>query len=396
MALINKLEAIGDAIREKTGKEDLLTLDQMPVEIRSIETGGGGEGGYEPPAEAFVLTGDCQSLFKNHWDWFLKDFGDKITTTELTNIQMMFDSYSGDEIPFDINIANKCSGISQAFIRAKIKSAPYIKGDLAIPTGKYTNNPSIDEIFSNCYYLRYIPDDYFDQFGGDEFWEAQAEYEANRDSMFNSCYSLRKIPTSWRKIKNKTVSSYGTIYNSCVGYCSSLDEIIDIPILDSVEYTSNLFSGAFSHLNRAKNITFETNDDGTPKVVQWKGQSIDLSSYIGYPQLESRILNYNSGITPDKAVSNDESYQALKDDPDWYAWGVGSVAQHYSRYNHDSAVATINSLPDTSAYLAEKGGTNTIKFRSLNGSKTDGGAINTLTEEEIAVAVAKGWTVTLV
>ena len=38
----------------------------------------------------------------------------------------------------------------------------------------------------------------------------------------------------------------------------------------------------------------------------------------------------------------------------------------------------------------------TIKFRGEAGSATDGGAINTLTEEEIAVATAKGWTVTLV
>ena len=41
MALINKLSAIGNAIREKTGKKDLLTLDQMPQEIKDIETGGG-------------------------------------------------------------------------------------------------------------------------------------------------------------------------------------------------------------------------------------------------------------------------------------------------------------------------------------------------------------------
>jgi hypothetical protein len=46
--------------------------------------------------------------------------------------------------------------------------------------------------------------------------------------------------------------------------------------------------------------------------------------------------------------------------------------------------------------LATAGGTNTIKFKGIAGSKTDGGAINTLTEEEIAVAAAKGWTVTLV
>ena len=68
----------------------------------------------------------------------------------------------------------------------------------------------------------------------------------------------------------------------------------------------------------------------------------------------------------------------------------------YSRYNHDSAVETINSLPDTSEYLASAGGTNTIKFKGVAGMKTDGGAINTLTEEEIAVAAAKGWTVSLV
>ena len=40
--------------------------------------------------------------------------------------------------------------------------------------------------------------------------------------------------------------------------------------------------------------------------------------------------------------------------------------------------------------------TNTIKFRGEAGALTDGGAINTLTEEEIAVAAAKGWTVSIV
>ena len=93
----------------------------------------------------------------------------------------------------------------------------------------------------------------------------------------------------------------------------------------------------------------------------------------------------------DKQVKDDATYQALKDDPDWWTLEVA-----YSRYNHDSAVATINSLPDTSAYLTANGGTNTIKFKGESGSATDGGAINTLTAEEIAVATAKGWTVTLV
>ena len=88
-------------------------------------------------------------------------------------------------------------------------------------------------------------------------------------------------------------------------------------------------------------------------------------------------------------MTDDTTYQTLKNDPDWFTTDI-----NYSRYNHDSAVSTINSLPDTSAYLASAGGTNTIKFKGESGKLTDGGAINTLTEEEIAVATAKGWTVT--
>ena len=42
MALTEKLAAIGDAIREKTGSTDKLTLAQMPDAIASIETGGAG------------------------------------------------------------------------------------------------------------------------------------------------------------------------------------------------------------------------------------------------------------------------------------------------------------------------------------------------------------------
>lgn len=41
MALTNKLSAIGDAIRAKTGKSQKLTLDSMVTEINSITTGGG-------------------------------------------------------------------------------------------------------------------------------------------------------------------------------------------------------------------------------------------------------------------------------------------------------------------------------------------------------------------
>ena len=98
------------------------------------------------------------------------------------------------------------------------------------------------------------------------------------------------------------------------------------------------------------------------------------------------ITNYNSGITADKEVTA-ANYAELKDDPDYWTQDVA-----YSRYNRTSAVETINSLPDASANTSS----HTIKFKGEAGSATDGGAINTLTEEEIAVATAKGWTVSYV
>ena len=45
MALTDKLSAIGNAIRAKTGKSDLLSLDAMPAEIASIQTSSGGGSG---------------------------------------------------------------------------------------------------------------------------------------------------------------------------------------------------------------------------------------------------------------------------------------------------------------------------------------------------------------
>ena len=59
-------------------------------------------------------------------------------------------------------------------------------------------------------------------------------------------------------------------------------------------------------------------------------------------------------------------------------------------------VNTINSLPNTSAFLSTNGGTNIIKFKSNQGDSSPWGGASNLTEEEIAVATAKGWTVSFV
>ena len=76
MALIEKIKAIADAIREKTGSSGLLTLDEMPEMIAAMDAGSGAvtldntyilvdEDGYEIPAvlteEEVVLTATAAS-----------------------------------------------------------------------------------------------------------------------------------------------------------------------------------------------------------------------------------------------------------------------------------------------------------------------------------------------
>ena len=209
--------------------------------------------------------------------------------------------------------------------------------------------------------------------------------------MFTYCHSLRSIPMNLIKSGNPYVNYSFSYYYSGFGDCYSLDELINLPLpYTKAKWNYNAFSSTFYSCHRLKNVTFALND-GVPYTVTWKSQVINLSVNIGYAPNDYTILDYNSGITKDKKVTDDATYQALKNDPDWWTRDI-----NYSRYNHDSAVATINSLPDTSAYLATAGGTNTIKFNGQAGALTDGGAINTLTEEEIAVAAAKGWTCSFV
>lgn len=202
--------------------------------------------------------------------------------------------------------------------------------------------------------------------------------------MFSYCYKLRYIkPEVLRTLyTSATTSSSASTYYGFYD-CRSLDEIRKAPLTrGTVSSGSSLFNSFVTNCYRLKTLTFDTNDDGTPLVLKFKGATLDLSSQVGYGTVISHFTD--NGFTTATQIKDATTYAALKDNPD--SWTI-SIA--YCRYNKDSALETIQSLPDTSAY-----GTNTIKFKKTAGSSTDGGAINTLTADEIAIATAKGWTVT--
>ena len=68
MALTDKLTAIADAIRGKTGKTDGLTLDQMAAEIEGIQ-GGGGEFYFTPYGVGYTpnMVLDCTTIVSPAW-----------------------------------------------------------------------------------------------------------------------------------------------------------------------------------------------------------------------------------------------------------------------------------------------------------------------------------------
>ena len=328
------------------------------------------------------FTGNLSyQFYYGRWNWFIEEYADKIVTQDVTNCEGMCQYNSNlTNIPFEINC--------KSGERINLKNMFSTSGITSVPKINNCKLGDMSSMFSSCQYLRYMPEDF-------ENWFDWSYMETTTSSVFyqvfGSCYSLRKLPLSIFNHAFPRTTYSNAFYNNFASSCYCLDEVVDLPIPFTGTWTYDAFYGFMGNCSRVKSLTFALQENGQPFVVNWKSQTINVSQYVGYGSTIATIINYNSGITKETEIKDDATYQLYKNHPD--CW---TIYMDYSRYNHDSAVATINSLPDTSAYLLANGGTNTIKFRGKSGSKTDGGAINTLTEEEIAVATAKGWTVTFV
>ena len=379
----SSIQAIADAIREKNGETTTYKPSEMAAAITAITTGGGGV-----EVEPIVLSGSqsyaCSGKVASE---YIKLFGNTISTENLQTTNSMFDSSTLEYIPFDLNY----NPTHEAQIQQMFFAAYSLK---ALPKINNVKPRNIQRLFQGCYNLTEISDNYFDNwnFDNNNMANSTSGYTGQCDSMFCDCHLLRKLPLHWVAKMNPCIVYSYSFYNNAFRNCYVLDEIVNLPVpFTKTTWAGNAFFSTIDNCHRLKSFTFKTNEDGTPVIVSWKNQTISLFSNIGYVQFGYPERMLDAGIY-DKKVEDDATYQALKNDPDWWTFKV-----EYCRYNHDSAVATINSLPDASAYLAtQSSGTNSIKFKGAAGSATDGGAINTLTEEEIAVAAAKGWTVSFV
>lgn len=337
--------------------------------------------GYTPTDDELTFRHKVNALFcVDNNAWIAQQWGDRLKFVDLIYAEEML-WQSSDKVPSNFVLefgANQIYVFIGDFAAYSTRtSLPTIKW----PDVEHTINCS--GAFTMMENIRALPDDYF----GDKSLIYNEGYTGN----WYNCCSLRHVPTSYFAAMQRGKNSEQSTYAHSMGSFANsywLDELTGVPVDYKNDYTSNEFhfGGGLSHL---KDYIFAT-DNGQPYAAKWKKQTIDLSRKTGYWDANSPLNYYNSGITADKEVSDDATYQALKNNPDWY-----TLDKSYSRYNHDSALRTINSLPDCSAYVAS-GGTNTIIFEAEAGSKTDGGACGALTAEEIAIASAKGWTVSFV
>lgn len=396
--LTDLFEDIADAIRGKDGTSAQITASDFPTRITAIPSGGGGV-----PAEALVISGNCAYRFyNNNWNWFIETYGNQISTQNISNCSSMFYN-TNVSIPFALNIsASKTNaldhyqGTTTPIINLSLSSTDLTNmfrnceklSDIStvyLPTGFQPEN--LGGIFKYCYKLKQLPTWFVDL-------DLSIINANSRDitSSFEECSELKTIPTTLlNKYYSPNTINSTLCYRNLFSGCSLLDETVGIFPVDITGGGSGLFRSTFAYNSRLKRLIFAT-DNGTPYIRRWKNVTINLcentnSKGIGYFVGVPSTLDLSDYVE----VSDSTTYNLYKNESNWYTEQVG-----YSRFNHDSAVELINSLPDTSAYISTAGGTNTIKMEGASGSLTDGGAINTLTTAEIAVATAKGWTVTLI
>lgn len=343
--------------------------------------------GYTPTDEELTFTTTLTAFENNQLNWFFEKYKDRITTKDLKKV-LFKNNTKIQGIPFDINMTMTYNNPVASSSTAGIYFTQMFKGcnNLIIPPRIKTQDDytviNTEEMFSGCENLIEFPVDFFDNCKFEESYSPTAYLSYDQrygKRMFEGCFKLKSIECPWTARIPKGYS--GWFYSDHpFDRCWSLQEIKNIGISSIWEIWN--WSFEIGEVDRLKHIVFQKMES-----AKMKNAWINLDGRIGFSYRDNTSI-WDEFHDWNKRIKDDATYQALKDDPEAF-----TLLEKYAFYNHNSAVETINSLPDTSAYLAEKGGTNTITFKGELGSKTDSGAINTMTAEEIAVAAAKGWTV---
>lgn len=335
--------------------------------------------------DALTITGNCQYRFAySGWDWLINQMGDKIITKDISNASNMFSFSKVSEIPFDINLTVITNTSTRHNLSRMFAQADHLQ---AIPMIYNALPNDISAIFQNCENVTTFPEGFAENWNWSFFDTATAGYNGNMSQMFSYCMKLRKIPKVFFLHGNLYVSySYATTYNG-FNNCYSLEELEDvfIPYKANLSGTySNIFTNMVRDCWRLKKLTLMTQEDGTPYTVNWKDQTIDLTT-AGFSS-NTTTMTSKTNFTNDTKIDTVEKWHGYMDGsyPDGWAASVG-----YSTFGATAVKELIATLPTAS-------GTNTVKLKKAAASAIPGEEMTSLTEEDIAVATEKGWTITFV
>lgn len=379
------LVGIADAIRTKDGSTGAIQVSDFPARISAIEGGGTGGG-----VDVKAILEDADKIAYLNYNGLLDKYytGDKIILTLKNHVNsndmnsILRGSTVADEMDITIDGSSNFGNGSSAFLYflydSNIKKLNFHMQNM--PAGYQLTQ--VSDFCGNCKQLEEVNDDIFDFI--DEFAPGKTPTSAN-PTIFQSCYNLKKFPDVSKLLINTT----STVTYWGLQYLMRL-ESLSIPICSNTNPAKLIaYQSDFLNMYMLKHLIF-TN----PKNIVWTGaasssasyRKLRLSQYMGYCSNTylTQVNDIKNGTL--KEVTDAATYQQYKNS------GYYTKNSKYSHYNKLSAIETLNSLPDVSAI----GGTWTVEFRGDNGELTDGGAINTMTEAEMAGAVAKGWTITFV
>ena len=436
------LTSIANAIRAKTGGSSQITPANMPTEIESISGGG------EPLTVSGKIAGNAGGFFEKeivtnrvtlipetvYFSYFMKDINKSLfSQTEYENLpSQLLQKLSKNAALFSTNNYGDSITIKAFYATQRIFSmysnqqssgmvwttGPYIIENLDIGD-LYTidNIPSSVDRMNFSGYQIIIPPINSDQFYAEGTVRNYLpcvrplikNFVDKNNALKNFFVSLRSKITG----ADGAASGYGIMH--CVGqwYLNSLpDWYIEVLKLIS-DYNdlnySDLLKYKYYECYNLKTAYFPcipynslnfavSNTPRLRHVLFVQGDRVNGGNYISngstlylYPGYMRDTYTNKQDVCPDnKKIYDATSYEALKNDPEAWAYGL-----EYSFYGHSAAAETLVSLPNQNPCRDGYNRPCTIVFKSNSGLNTDDGPISDLTAEEIAVATNKGWTVTL-
>ncbi len=196
MALTDKIKAIADAIRSKTGKTETMTMEQMVTEIEGIESGGGGGEKILYMDAALLNAGGAYPADAD-------DYTTAVIPAEATFVSLeVFDNLPNiDTVIINGNCEFETYGEYDSSAKATVYRNALVAADVSIRKLCIFGRDAIPNNFAQTMYsLAEVEIDACPSIGNYAFSNCRALRRLTIGTMgdiwqyaFDSCYSLRRV-----------------------------------------------------------------------------------------------------------------------------------------------------------------------------------------------------------